>query len=368
MDESIVLLDVACARNFIFQVFTRIGVPVDDANICADILIASDARGIESHGLSRLKMYYDRIKKGIQKPVTQISIISETLTTSVWDGNHGMGHVIGYRAMQAAIEKAKVYGMGSVAVRNSTHYGIAGYYPLMAVKEGMIGVSVTNTRPSIAPTFGSQPLLGTNPIALGAPSDDDFPFLFDAATSIIQRGKVEVSARKKKDLPEGWVINQNGEYARHPEEILIGLSEDTHSLLPLGGLGEDYSGHKGYGLATVVEILSSCLQSGAFLSGLTGFDNFGKPQPYKVGHYFMAMKVEAFLPQEEFKHNIGNLLRELRSSRRSSNSERIYTAGEKEYENEIRIQMEGIPIGISLQKELKFLQSELQLSEFKLPF
>lgn len=355
-------------RRFVSAVFRKSGVPDIEAEICTDVLITSDLRGIESHGISRLKMYYDRIKAGIQFPITRIDVVKEGPTTAVWDGNHGMGQVIAYRAMEKAIEKAAVYGMGSVAVRNSTHYGIAGYYPLMAVKAGMIGLSVTNTRPSIAPTFGVQPMLGTNPIAFGAPTDEECPFLFDAATSIIQRGKVEILARKEEDLPEGWVIDQHGRPAIHPHQILKELTEDTNALLPLGGAGEEFSGHKGYGLATIVEILSSALQAGAFLHGLTGFDSEGHRQPYKIGHFFMAIQIESFLPLDEFKTNIGNLLRELRSSPKADGATRIFLAGEKEFENEVRVRKEGIPILPSLQNEMKTMQSELQLSEFKLPF
>ena len=166
------------------------GVPEEDARITAEILIASDLRGIETHGVGRMKMYYDRIHQGVQIPSHPIRGSREMHTTAVVDGHHGMGQVIGYRSMQMAIEKARIYGMGSVAVRNSTHFGIAGYYPCMAVKANMIGMAFTNARPSIAPTFGVRPMLGTNPIAFGAPSDEDFPFLFDAATSITQRGQI----------------------------------------------------------------------------------------------------------------------------------------------------------------------------------
>jgi LDH2 family malate/lactate/ureidoglycolate dehydrogenase len=363
-----ILVPVEEIRRFVKAVFLKSGVPEADAEICTDVLIASDLRGIESHGISRLKMYYDRIKAGIQFPVTTIEVVRDGPTTAVWDGNHGMGQVIGFHAMEAAIRKAGQYGMGAVAVRNSTHYGIAGYYPLMAVKAGMIGLSVTNTRPSIAPTFGVQPMLGTNPIAFGAPTDEDCPFLFDAATSIIQRGKVEIHARKQQDLPEGWVIDQEGNPATHPAQILKGLTADTNALLPLGGSGEDFSGHKGYGLATIVEILSSALQTGAFLHGLTGFDSSGNRQPYKIGHFFMAIQVESFLPQAEFRKNMGDLLRELRNSPKATGQTRIYLAGEKEYENELRVRRAGIPILPSLQTEMKSMQSELQLSEFQLPF
>ena len=169
MDKGTVYLPVDTLRRFMVDVFVGVGVPKDEADICADVLIASDLRGIESHGVGRLKMYYDRIKQGVQKATTNFEIVREGPTTAVVDGHHGMGMVIGVRAMQMAIDKAKAYGLGAVAVRHSSHYGIAGYYPLMAVKAGMIGFSVTNARPAIAPTFGVQPMLGTNPSPLALP-------------------------------------------------------------------------------------------------------------------------------------------------------------------------------------------------------
>ncbi|MDD4148264.1 MAG: Ldh family oxidoreductase, partial [Candidatus Cloacimonetes bacterium] len=204
-------LSVETMHDFIVQVFTKIGVPTTDARICADVLIASDLRGIESHGIGRFKMYYDRIKQGIQNPVTQIEVIRDKYATAVWDGNHGMGHVIAHRAMQKAIEKAQLYGFGSVAVRNSTHYGICGYYADMATKQDMIGLTFTNARPSICPTHGVQPLLGTNPICFGAPTNLPYPFIYDAATSISQRGKIEQYAREERDTPPYWAINLQGE-------------------------------------------------------------------------------------------------------------------------------------------------------------
>jgi L-2-hydroxycarboxylate dehydrogenase (NAD+) len=270
--------------------------------------------------------------------------------------------------MQMAIQKAKVYGMGSVAVRNSTHFGIDGYYPLMAIKAGMIGMSFTNARPSISPTFGVKPLLGTNPIAFGAPTDEECPFLFDAATSITQRGKIEVLAREEKPTPEGWVIDQSGQFVTDSEGILKGLTQDKNSLLPLGGAGELLGGHKGYGLATMVEILSASLQSGVFLSALTGIDPQGKPTNFKVGHFFMAINIESFVDLDEFKKTTGTILRELRQSKKAPGQDRIYTAGEKEFENEIRVQATGIPIIPNLQKDIKMIQNELGLTQYVFPF
>jgi len=355
-------------RDFMRDVFVKLGVPDGEADQCADVLIASDLRGIESHGIGRLKMYYDRIKSGQQLAVTNFEIVRESPTTAVVDAHHGMGMVIGIKAMTLAISKAKTYGMGSVAVRNSTHFGIAGYYPLLAVKSGMIGMAFTNARPAIAPTFGVQPMLGTNPIAFGCPTDEAFPFLFDAATSIIQRGKVEVASRQEKDLAPGYVINQYGEEITDPNLILAGLGKETAALLPLGGAGEEFAGYKGYDLATLVEILSASLQTGSFLYGLTGFDSQGNQQPFQLGHFFMAINIDAFTDLEGFKHTTGEILRQLRAARKAPGCERIYTAGEKEYENEERIKNEGVPVIPNLQNQIKVIQDELQLNQYHFGF
>jgi LDH2 family malate/lactate/ureidoglycolate dehydrogenase len=238
----------------------------------------------------------------------------------------------------------------------------------MAVKAGMIGMSFTNARPSIAPTFGVQPMLGTNPIAFGAPTDEEFPFLYDAATSITQRGKIEVLSRKEDPTPPGWVINQQGSASTDSDQILLGLTKGENALLPLGGAGELLGGHKGYGLATMVEILSASLQGGSFLYGLTGYDENHNPTHFKVGHFFMAINVECFTPLEEFKKTTGTILRQLRQSQKAPNQERIYTAGEKEYENEKKVRECGIPVVPNLQKDIKAIICDLGLKGYDFPF
>jgi len=359
---------VETLENFIRDTLLALGVPGEDAQTCTEVIIASDLRGIESHGIGRLRYYYDRIKSGQHKVVTQFEVMRESPTTAVVDGHHGMGMVIARRAMQMAIAKARIYGMGSVAVHNSTHFGIAGFYSLMAVKEGMIGLTVTNARPSMAPTFGVQPMLGTNPIAFGAPTDEDFPFIYDGATPITQRGKIEVLAREEKGVPKGWIIDQDNQPLTDAKEILAGLTRGTAALLPLGGEGEQLGGHKGYGLATMVEVLSASLQTGSFLSGLTGISADGKPQPFRVGHFFMAINIEAFTTLEDFKSTTGQILRELRSSHKAPGHARIYTAGEKEYENEKIARAKGVPVVPNLQKDLIFLKKELGLDIYQFPF
>jgi LDH2 family malate/lactate/ureidoglycolate dehydrogenase len=211
-------------------------------------------------------------------------------------------------------------------------------------------------------------MLGTNPIAFGAPTDEDCPFLFDAATSIIQRGKIEILSRAEKLGMPGWVIDQQSRPLTDPDEVLRGLTRETASLLPLGGAGENLGGHKGYGLATIVEILSASLQMGAFLHGLSGVAADGSPQPLCLGHFFMAIDIESFVPLADFKKTTGDIVRELRQSRPAPECERIFTAGEKEFENEKRIRQHGIPVLPNLQKEIKFIQQELGLTQYPFHF
>jgi L-2-hydroxycarboxylate dehydrogenase (NAD+) len=367
MSDNNVLIDSKILESFMRDVFIGLGVPKEDAEIIANILITSDLRGIESHGIQRCKMYYDRIKQGIYESKTKIDIIKEGPTTALLDGNCGMGHVIAYKAMKMAIEKAKKYGLGAVAVRNSTHFGIAGYYSLMAIKEGMIGITVTNARPSIPPTFGCEPMLGTNPLTVGAPTDEEFPFVLDCATSIIQRGKVEVNARINKPLPENTVIDDQGETMTNANKVLEKMLERKAALLPLGGKGEDTAGYKGYGYATVVEILSAALQGGIYLRDTLGIEENGQKR-LKVGHFFLAINPESFIGSDSFKKTAGNIMRGLRGSRKIPNFERIYTAGEKEYIAGIERNKKGIPLNRSLQNDIKVMRDELGLDKYQFPF
>lgn len=363
--DGTVCVPVDVVERFMADVFRHLGVPADDARICADVLISSDLRGIESHGVGRLKYYYDRIRAGVQFTDTRMEVVRETETTAVVDGHHGMGHVIAYRAMRLAMDKARRYGLGGVSVRNGTHFGIAGYYPLMAAREGMIGLTVTNARPAIAPTFSSEPMLGTNPIAFAAPSDLPYPFCFDAATSITQRGKIEVAERAQKPVPEGWVVDADGNPLTDPRAILADLGRSTAALLPLGGAGESLAGYKGYGLATMVEILSATLSGGAFMKDLLGFAADGSRRPYMLGHFFLAVDVEHFIPLEESRCITGEIMRALQAARKVPGEERIYVAGEKEHENERRIRAEGVPVNPGLRRELQVMREELSIPGYE---
>ncbi|HNX50916.1 MAG TPA: Ldh family oxidoreductase [Thermoanaerobaculaceae bacterium] len=355
-------------EHFMRDVFIGLGVPPDDAAVCAEVLITADKRGIDSHGVGRLKpIYYDRIKDGIQFPVARFDIVKETETTAVIDGHDGMGHAIARRANQMAIDKARRYGMGMTAVRNSTHYGIAGYYVLAACENGMIGMCGTNARPSIAPTFGVENMLGTNPLTIGCPTDEAFPFMLDCATSVTQRGKIEVYARVGKDLPPGWVIDHEGHTCTDSQKVLRDLVAGTAALTPLGGMGEETAGYKGYGFATFVEILSAALQDGRYLKDLLGFED-GKKVPYHLGHFFIAIDIEHFVPLDHFKHTAGDICRQLRASQKAPGAERIYTAGEKEHLYWLANRDLGVPVNVSLRKEIDLMRADLGLGHYRFPW
>ncbi len=354
--------DFSVLEQFMQTVFVELGVPKRDAAIIAEVLITADRKGIDSHGIGRFKpIYIDRIDQGILSPVTNIEMTKETQTTAVFDGHNGMGHVIAKQAMQTAIDKAEKYGLGMAAVRDSSHYGIAGYYSDMASDRNMIGITGTNARPSIAPTFGVENMLGTNPLTVGFPTDEDFHFNLDCATSITQRGKIEAYDRAGKDLPPGWVIGHEGQTMTNPKTVLEALTRGTAALTPLGGAGEEHAGYKGYGYATVVEVLSAALANAGFMKELTGKDEAGNKIPYPLGHFFIAINIENFIAPSLFKSIAGTILRQLRNSAKAPGHDRIYTAGEKEWLAWNYRKQHGCPVPPVLRKQLSELNSRFEL-------
>jgi LDH2 family malate/lactate/ureidoglycolate dehydrogenase len=363
------IVDWATITDFVIDAFVGYGVPRADAEICADVLLESDKRGIESHGVNRFKpVYLDRIKAGIQNAVTDITVVKETETTAVLDGNNGMGQVIGHRAMSMAIEKAKRYGMGSVAVRNSCHYGIAGYYASMATKAGCIGITGTNARPSVAPTFGVEGMFGTNPLTIGIPTDEDFDFCLDCATSITQNGKVEYYERIGEEIHPGTVIGLDGAPIEGDAgAALKQIRGGTAALTTLGGIGEALGGYKGYGYAMAVELLSAVLQNGSYGKDLDGKDENGNIRPYHLGHFFIAIDTDHFLGEELCRKTAGDIIRAVRASRKAPGADRIYSAGEKEHE--IRLsRAAGVPINESVQREILEIRDTLGLTQYRFPF
>lgn len=355
-------------NDFMIDVFEAYGVPREDAAICADVLLESDRRGIESHGCNRFKpIYLDRIKNGTLLPVTNIEILKDTPTTVVMDAHDGMGMVASYRMMEKLIEKAGQYGMAGGAICNSTHYGIAGYWTGMAEKAGMIGITGTNARPSVAPTFGIEPMMGTNPMTFSLPTDEDFGFDLDCATSIVQNGKIEFYARSGKETPAGLVVSDTGETMTDSAQILSDMRAGKAALLPLGGLGEATGGYKGYGYTAVVEILSAALAGGPFMKDLNGKDAEGNNQMYHLGHFFFVINPAFFMGEDVFRKTAGDICRGLRASQKAPGQERIYTAGEKEHEARLDRQDKGVPVGDAIQKELIELRDELKL-DYHFPF
>ena len=358
--EKQVILKKQPLEDFVTEVFKKLGVGSSDARIVANIIVAADLKGFSSHGVSRLKRYVEGIKTGGIEPVARIRVLKETPVSALIDGGNGLGHMVAYRAMEKCMEIAEKSGVGFVGAKNSNHFGIAGYYSAMALVKNMVGISLTNARSSVAPTFGAEPVLGTNPISVAVPAGGPFPFVLDMATSIIQRGKLEVLERENKEMLSGWAIDKRGKTLINPKNVTQGIFARKAALLPLGGIGEEFSGHKGYGLSLLVDILCA---------GLTGA-NYGlhlsrsKKGGYNLGHFFGAIKIELFRPIDEFKKTIDSMFREIKGSKRFPGKERIYVAGEKEFEMENRRKKEGIPVHPEVFEYMNSLKETLKTERF----
>jgi len=332
-------------RDFCSRVFEKMGVPAEDAVVTADVLVAANLRGIDSHGVARLKRYVDGLRDGVMLARPNIEIVHETPGTALIDGGAGLGQPVGVRGMKLAIRKAQEVGVGFVAVRNSNHYGIAGYYSMMALEQEMIGISMTNAAVLVVPTFGKDALLGTNPISVAAPSGEERPFVLDMATSTVPRGKLEVYERQEKPLPLGWATDEHGVATTDVHRVLDNLlARAGGGLLPLGGEGELFRGYKGYGLSLLVDILSGVLSGAGYANTIYPKTPEGKPLPANVGHFFGAIRVDAFRPLAEFKATMDDIIRRLKGSAKAEGAERIYVHGEKEFEEEERRRREGIPL------------------------
>ncbi len=332
-------------RDFCTRVFEKMDVPPDDAAVTADVLVAANLRGINSHGVARLKRYVDGLRDGVMLARPDIKVVHETPGTALIDGGAGLGQPVGVQGMKLAIKKAQEMGVGFVAVRNSNHYGIAGYYSLMALEQELIGISMTNAAVLVVPTFGRDAILGTNPISVTAPAGEEKPFVLDMATSTVSRGKLEVYDRQGKPLPLGWATNEHGVATTDARRVLDNLlARAGGGLLPLGGEGELLRGYKGYGLTFLVDILCGVLPGAGYATTIYPKDEEGNPLPANVGHFFGAIRVDAFRPLDEFKATMDDIIRRLKGSAKAEGAERIYVHGEKEFEEEERRRREGIPL------------------------
>ncbi|MBE6570736.1 MAG: Ldh family oxidoreductase [Ruminococcaceae bacterium] len=311
-------------KRFCTDAFVKFGFTNEESDIIVDVLLTSDMYGIESHGMQRLVRYHKGIEKGLIKVDAKPEIVFETPVSAVIEGHDGMGQLLGVKAMNIAIEKAKTTGMAVVTVRNSNHYGIAGYYAKMACREGLIGMSMTNSEAIMVPTFGRKAMLGSNPIAVAMPAEP-YDFFFDSSTTVVTRGKLEIYNKLQKPLPEGWALDANGKGTSDAGDVLKNIvAKAGGGIMPLGGEFEQTGSHKGYGYGMFCEIFTSILSMG-LTSNHTHIGGKGG-----TCHGFIAINPAMFGDPEAIKEHLSTLLRELRESPKAEGADRIYTHGEKE--------------------------------------
>jgi len=337
-------------HTFTLNMLSKIGCPSDQAKTAADVLLSADLRGVDSHGVARLSGYVRLWEKGRINPTPNVRVVHETPSTAVVDGDGGLGLVVAPYAMKVAIEKATIAGTGWVSVKNSNHYGIAGYHAMQALDHDMIGISMTNASPLVAPTFSQERLLGTNPIAVAIPAKDQPPFVADMATTTAANGKLEILQRKGMDTPTGWVQNKDGS----PTTSANGV-KNGGALLPLGG-DREHGSHKGYALGSIVDIFSAVLSGANYGPWVPPFVAFLEPDPNPVGegigHFFGAMRVDAFRPADEFKAHMDNWITRFRAATPTSGHERVLIPGDPERELETIRMKDGIPLLDPVVKDL----------------
>jgi len=337
-------------RDFSTRVFLHYGLTSEDARLAADVLVASDLRGIESHGIARLWAYARLLEEPDVNPRPELSVVRETATTATVDGNGGLGLVVGPKANQIAIEKAADVGTGWVAVRRSNHFGIAGYYPQMALAHDMIGWSMTNCSPHVVPLWGIEPRLGTNPIAVAFPAGKERPIVIDMSTSVVAGGKIEIARRGGQNVPDGWLIDREGRPTNSPEALF-----ENGCLLPLGG-DYDHGGHKGYCLAAMVDLLCGVLSGadwGPFVSAFATSSLAGRSREGSGwGHFFGAMRIDAFCDPGEFKERVDKWIVTMRGTRPAPGTNGPIIPGDPEHEAEVERTKNGVPLTLPVIESL----------------
>jgi len=328
MDE-VVKIPVKALKEFVSAVLIKHDISRENSVIVAEVLVTADQRGVSSHGVQRLIQYYtSRIKNGVIIPNSRMEIIKETPCTLHVSGGDGLGQVTSVKTMRRVIEKAKENHLCVASVFHSNHYGIAGYYSMMALEHDLIGISLTNSSALVVPTFGRNALLGTNPISVAAPARTEWPFVLDMATATAPLGKIELYKREKKPIPLYWGTDNEGIPSSDPEIVIDSAISRKGGLLPIGGADEESAGHKGYGLGFLVDILTGVLAGGAFSINVWK----DKTKPANVCHFFAAIDPKAFIGLDEFKDRMDEYIRMLKDSSKARGKERIYVHGEKEYE------------------------------------
>lgn len=340
-------LNVDSLRKYCEDIFCKRGYTAEESKAITDVLLTADLYGIESHGVQRLIRYHLAIEEGSIVPDVKPEIIHETPVSAVIDAPRSMGQVVAKKAMEMAIDKAKNTGFGVVCVRGSNHYGIAGYYTKMAADNDMIGISMTNTEAIAIPTYGKKAMLGTSPIAVSMPADP-VDFWFDAATTVITRGKLEVYRKKELPLPQGWVADENGADCDDANRVLKNIiGKLGGGIFPLGGFSEETGSHKGYGLGIIVELFTSIVTGGTTSPHVRNSGNAD------TSFCLMAIDYGIFGDKKEIKDRMSKLLQELRESPKADGHDRIFTHGEKEVESKEQKLRDGVPVNEKTLQELK---------------
>lgn len=346
--------------SFAKEIFIKIGYRADLAELGAKVLLSADLRGVDSHGVARLSGYVRLWENSRVNAKPEIKIVHETPTTAVVDGDSALGLMVAPKAMEIAIAKAEIYGTGWVSVRNSNHYGIAGYHSMMALEKDMIGISMTNASPLVAPTHSNERLLGTNPISVAIPAGKEDHFVADMATTTAANGKLEILQRKGLDLPLGWAQDKDG----HPTSDAFGV-KNGGALLPLGS-DPEHGSHKGYILGSIVDIFSAVLSGANYGPWVPPFVAFlsppADPVGQGIGHFFGAMRVDAFRPKEEFFDHMDTWIRRFRNAKSISPDKKVLIPGDPEREIEkIRINS-GIPLLTPVVEDLTNLGNKFDIA------
>jgi L-2-hydroxycarboxylate dehydrogenase (NAD+) len=343
-------------NDFLMKVLQQVGCKEFQASAVADVCLEADMRGISSHGVARLPRYIDHIQKGLIQPEAEPELLFNTGVSAVYDGHHGVGQYVAKIVCEKAVQMAQKNGMGISVVRNSNHYGIAGYWAEQIMKNEMIGLSSSNTAPLVVPTFGSQAVLGTNPIAVAIPSYYSSPIMLDMATSVVSRGKLEVFSRNKKSIPHGWAVDANGKSTDDPAKVLDNLKKHAGGgIVPLGGETTTFGGHKGFGLSFIAELLTAGLSLGA--SSLHTYKEHGN-----ISHFFMAIRLDLFGDSDALMEHIHQIAMEIKQSEPSIDHSEIFIHNEMEYRSREDALKNGIKLDIPTYIELKKIAEQFVLN------
>ncbi|MBL3656555.1 Ldh family oxidoreductase [Fulvivirga sediminis] len=346
-------------REFTEAVFLKMGCSAEDAEKATDVLLKADLRGIDSHGVARLTGYVRLWEAGRINPTPEVTIVHETPSTAVIDGDGGLGLIVAIKAMEIAMKKAEQVGTGWVSVKNSNHFGIAGYHAMLAAEKDMVGMAMTNASPLVAPTFATERMLGTNPIAVAIPTAKQPMFVADMATTTAANGKLEILQRQEKDAPVGWIQNKEGNNSTNPFEL-----KDGGALLPLGS-DREHGSHKGYALGSIVDIFSAVFSGANYGPWAPPFVSFlplaKDPVGEGLGHFLGAMRIDAFRPAEEFKHHMDNWISRFRDTK-AVEGKTVLIPGDPEREAEAKRKTDGIPLNPKVVADLNEVAEKMGLS------